>query len=338
MITRRSFVQRTGLAGLSLLAAAASSQRAFADPDPSPNAKPPAPASPSLPDPDIYPFALGGHEAFVIHDGALTSPGIQPSFAPEASKAELDQLLTQEYLPTDHVVMSVNVLVVKSDAGVMLFDGGAGRAFGPAAGRLVSGLAKIGVSPADVKWVFVTHAHPDHIGGLVDGSNGLVFPSAKIIASKSEVDFWNADAPDLSGMRTPPESRAQMAGMIKTWLGVLKPNLELKGPGKIAPAVELVASPGHTPGHAMFLVSQGDDKLLVLGDIVHVWSLQFPHPEWTMAYDVDPRQAVATRRKVFEKAAADRTLLAGYHLPFPGLGHARAAGRGYQWVARPWVT
>jgi glyoxylase-like metal-dependent hydrolase (beta-lactamase superfamily II) len=336
-MNRRAFVQRTGLAGLTLAAASVVVPRAVADPDPAPGSRPPAPGAPALPDPDVYAFQLGGCEAYVVHDGALTMPGIQPSWAPEAAKPELESLLKREYLPVDHVALSVNVVVIKGPGGVMLFDGGAGASFGPAAGRLVKGLAKIGIAPVDVKWIFVTHAHMDHIGGLVEG-NALVFPAAKIIAAKTEVDFWSGANPDLSGMRTPAEARTQMAGAIKGCLEVLKPNLELKGPGKVTPSVELVASPGHTPGHAMFLVSEGDDKLLVFGDIVHLWALQFPHPEWTMAYDVDPKQAIATRKKVFEKAAADRPLLAGYHMPFPGLGHARSAGKGYEWAPRPWVV
>ena len=79
-------------------------------------------------------------------------------------------------------------------------------------------------------------------------------------------------------------------------------------------------------------------ELLVIGDAVHSYALQFPHPEWTMAFDVNPGMAVTTRRKIFKDAAAARTTLMGYHLPFPGIGHARAVGSGYEWVPRPWVV
>ena len=100
----------------------------------------------------------------------------------------------------------------------------------------------------------------------------------------------------------------------------------------------MVAAPGHTPGHSMFRVTQGNETLLVVGDIVHSFALQFPRPEWTMMYDVDPALAVKTRTKVFKDAASERATLMAFHLPFPGIGHVRSAGSGYEWVPRPWVV
>jgi glyoxylase-like metal-dependent hydrolase (beta-lactamase superfamily II) len=337
-LDRRTFMQRTGLAGVSLLAYSLGSYRAAADPDAPPMVKGSSPAPTTSPEPDVHPFQIGGVEAFVVSDGQLTFPGIQPAFAPEAKPAEIEALMKREFLPADHLSLGVNVLVVRAKSGVMLFDGGAGGSFGPTAGRLVRGLARIGVTPSDVKTVFVTHAHPDHIAGLVDASNGPVFPSAKVIAAKAEVDFWTSDAPDLSGMKTPPEARSQLAAGMKAILGNLKSQLEPKEPGHLTSEVELVAAPGHTPGHAMFRVTQGAEQLLVIGDALHVYALQFLHPEWTMAYDVDPARAISTRRKLFKDAATERTLLLGYHLPFPGLGHVRAARGEYEWVPRPWAV
>jgi len=334
---RRTFVQRTGLAGLSILAATLP-HRAAADPDPPAGANNSSAAPGASPEPDIYAFQLGGAEAFVIHDGAFSFPGIQPSFVPEAKPSELQELLKRNFLPSDHLALSLNVLVVKGKSGVMIFDAGASKTFGPVAGKLIRGLAHIGIAPQDVKTVFVTHAHTDHIAGLVSESNGAAFPAARIIAAKNEVDFWTADAPNLSGMRTPPETRSQMAATIRNLLGGVKANLELREPGRLTPEVELIAAPGHTPGHSLFLVTQGGEKLLVIGDAVHSYALQFPRPEWTMAFDVDPGLAVKTRSKIFKDAAAERTALLGYHLPFPGIGHVRAAGHGYEWVPKPWTV
>jgi glyoxylase-like metal-dependent hydrolase (beta-lactamase superfamily II) len=219
----------------------------------------------------------------------------------------------------------------------MMFDAGAAGSFGPTTGKLLRGLARIGVAPDDVKTIFVTHAHLDHIAGLLN-ANAPVFPSGRIIAAKNEVDFWTSDSPDLSGMRTPPESRPQMAAAIKGALDAVKAHLELKEPGKLTAEVELIAAPGHTPGHSLFRVTQGSDQILVIGDAVFVPALQFAHPEFTMAYDVNPALTVKTRRQLFKDAAAARTTLLGYHLPFPGIGHVRAAGREYEWVPKPWAV
>ena len=104
------------------------------------------------------------------------------------------------------------------------------------------------------------------------------------------------------------------------------------------PEVELVAAAGHTPGHSMFRVTSGNDNLLVIGDTVHVHALQFPHPEWTMCYDVNWPLAIKTRLKLFKDAASDRTTLLGFHMPFPGIGHVRALGQGFEWVPKPWVV
>jgi glyoxylase-like metal-dependent hydrolase (beta-lactamase superfamily II) len=337
-IDRRTFVQRTGWTGFSLLAFGLGTSRAAADPDPPANTKSPAPAPTRSLVPAIYPFHIGSLEAFVILDGILTFPGIQPAFAPEARPSEIEALLKKDFLPTDHLSLAVNVLVVKAKSGVMLFDAGAGRSFGPAAGKLGLGLARIGLAPDDIKTIFVTHVHADHIGGLVSAANHPVFPSARIIAARAEADFWTSDAPNLSGMRTSPEAAAQKAAAAKKVLTGLKANLELKEPGRVAREVELIAAPGHTPGHSLFQIAQGNEKLLVIGDAVHVQALQFPHPEWTIAYDVDAAMAIKTRRKILKDAAMDRTTLMGFHLPFPGIGHVREAGQGYEWVPKPWVV
>jgi glyoxylase-like metal-dependent hydrolase (beta-lactamase superfamily II) len=99
----------------------------------------------------------------------------------------------------------------------------------------------------------------------------------------------------------------------------------------------MLAAPGHTPGHSLFRVTQDNESLLVIGDAVHVWALQFPRPDWTMAYDTKPSEAISTRRKLFKQAASERTTLMGFHMPFPGIGYVRSSGGGFEWVPKPWV-
>ena len=97
-----------------------------------------------------------------------------------------------------------------------------------------------------------------------------------------------------------------------------------------------VGSKNETPGHTGFLVTSGKDSLLIWGDIVHSPALQFIHPEWAISFDTDQNQAIASRRAIFDRAAADKLLVAGMHLDFPGLGHVTRAGTGYAFTPAIW--
>ncbi len=330
---RRRFVGRTSLAGLSLLGLSLGANHAKAAPE----AAGAGTTRAFSREPDIYPFEFGGAKAFIILDGILPFPNIQPLFAPEATKAQVDELVRLNFIDTSSLTLHVNVLVLTSKSGVMLFDAGAGGTFGPTAGRLQLGLARIGVKLEEVKRIYVTHAHPDHIGGLLDNADAPLFPAARIVLSKTEVSFWTSDSPDVSGMRLPPDETAGLIRTIKKFLGCLQPKLELHEPGKLSAEVEMIAAPGHTPGHVLYRLALGSESMLVIGDALHISWLEFAHPEWTMGYDADPEQAVATRRKLFEKLANNREGVYGYHMPFPGIGHVRAAGGAFEWVPRLWV-
>ena len=107
--------------------------------------------------------------------------------------------------------------------------------------------------------------------------------------------------------------------------------------GDLGGGLSVVPAPGHTPGHCGLRVSSGDDELLILGDIVHAVVLQFAHPDWGIAFDVDQDAAAATRIKLLDMLTADKTLIAGMHIPFPGIGYAEKAGDGYEFIAHRWV-
>lgn len=102
---------------------------------------------------------------------------------------------------------------------------------------------------------------------------------------------------------------------------------------KIADGITVVSSRGHTVGHASYLLSSKGQQLLVLGDVVHSHAIQFAQPAISFDYDYDAKQAVATRYKIFADAAKQGYLIAGAHLPFPGIGHVRAVGKQqFEWV------
>ncbi len=333
-ITRRDLL-RHAAAGTALLAGTAAAGPAFAAPrTPHPSATPPEAA-----EPDVYAFQLGGADAFVIHDGVFTVPGVQSIIAPEAPAAEVAQLLRDAYLPTDHVALSLNVLLVKLPGGPVLIDAGGGTALGPTAGRLTRGLARVGVAPADIAAVVITHAHGDHVAGLLGADGAPAFPGARVLVAADEAAFWASDRQDWTGSRVPPAGRTQATATARKFLGGVGSRLERAAAGTtLVPGVTYVPTPGHTPGHQAVRITVGGETLLHVGDAVHQYAIQFARPEWTMAFDTHPAQAVTTRRALFAEAAAGRTRVMGYHLPFPGLGHVRAEGGGYAWVPQPWVV
>jgi len=285
-----------------------------------------------------YRFAIGDVEAIVVSDGGLSFQPVQPTWVPEASKEELEGTLRSAFLPTDRLNLDVNTLLLNIGGELILVDSGAGGLFGPTLGKQRERLAAAGVAPAQVTGVVLTHAHGDHFGGLLDGNGKLVFPNATYFASKTEVDFWTGPDPDLSKLRVPPENRKVFLDNARRYLGAIKGRLTPVSAGqKIVPGLEVVSAPGHTPGHIALLVSSGKEALLNSADTAHHHVLMFSHPDWTSAFDTDPKMAAETRRRILDRAAADGLRVLGYHLPFPGIGHVRAVkGGGFEWAPEPW--
>jgi glyoxylase-like metal-dependent hydrolase (beta-lactamase superfamily II) len=298
-------------------------------------------AAPALKGPQAggyYRFTIGDIEAIVISDGGLSFQPIQPTWAPEATKEELEALLRSAYLPTDRLTLDVNTLLLKIGGELVLVDTGAGNLFGPTLGKLAGHLSATGVEPAQVTAVVISHAHGDHFGGLLDGTGKPVFPNAAYFASKTEVDYWTGPDPDMSKLRIPPENKKMFLDNARRYLGAIKDRLTPVLPGQqIVPGLEVVSAPGHTPGHIALLISSGKETLLNSADTVHTHVLMFAHPEWTSAFDSDPQMAAETRRKLLDRAAANGLRVLAYHLPFPGIGHVRAVkGGGFEWLPEPW--
>lgn len=299
---------------------------------PQPAATPTEPAG-------FYRLTLGNINGVALSDGLGVNPGSpHPTFAPEATKDEVNAVLKDAFLPEDRFVFYFNGLLLKIGADLILIDAGAGSLMGPSGGKVEANIKAAGYNLDDIKAVVLTHAHGDHFGGLLTDAGTPRFKNARLIVNRAEHDFWTGAAPDLSGLRMPEETRKNFIAGARKHLEAFKGKTDLVAPGDklFGDALELLDGRGHTPGHMLVMVRSGNEQLLNLADCAHHYILNFRNPAWTVAFDADPASAVATRRKVFSMAASDGVRVLGYHMPWPGFGHIREIPGGFEWVPQPW--
>jgi glyoxylase-like metal-dependent hydrolase (beta-lactamase superfamily II) len=288
--------------------------------------------------PGFYRFKIGEFEALALNDGgaAFPLPATWPAVPEEKSAAELKAV----GLPVDTARFPFNVLLVKIGSELILVDAGCGAMFGPMGGRLLANLAAAGVKPEQITAVILSHGHGDHHGGLLDAqSKAPVFKNAQHFITRREFDFWMGSSPDLSQQLI---SEADKKGTIQGAqfsLGGLKDRWNFIKPGdKLLGGLEIVDAPGHTPGHIALLVASGNDQLLHFVDAAHHHEITFAHPDWAFFGDTQPEVAVQTRKRLLDRAAADKLRLFGAHMPFPSLGRVRSERGRYEYRIEPWVV
>src|SRR5215813_4371984 len=279
----------------------------------------------------VYRLKVGSFEVTVLNDGWL--PIETKLFSGSAEGAA--KLLESSFLPKDGTPTAVNEWLVNTGDKLILVDTGTSNMFGPTLGRMAKNLAAAGVDPAAVDMVILTHLHPDHAAGLITTDKKIAFPNATVHVNEAEYGFWTSE--EISG-KAPDAVKPffEIArNAIKPYVDAGKVTM-FKNDGELLPGIGVVAAPGHTMGHTMVRISSQSRDLLLWGDIVHNAALQFPEPERAIAFDTDQAMAIASRKRVFDMAATDRLLIAGAHLPFPGLGHVARTSAGYAYVPVPW--
>ncbi|MFZ4929252.1 MBL fold metallo-hydrolase [Chryseobacterium sp. Mn2064] len=284
---------------------------------------------------------LGELDLFVLTDGYIHEENLN-SFAPKGNISELKKILKDNFRPDHYIDMAMNILLIKTKNKLILLDTGMGIFADERTGFLLKSLQKAGFSPKDITDVFISHAHPDHIGGVVDKQNQFVFPNASIFISKTEHDFWmKASIKDFSNsiLKTKPEFLNQIIPAIQNILKTIQPKLKFYDLNQ--PLYEYFSfqlAPGHTPGLTVTTISSGNEKLMYIADLIHSDVILFPHPDWGYFGDTDLDIATASRKKLLQQLSDTKTRAFAYHLPWPGLGFTKTKSEAFEWVPETFMN
>jgi glyoxylase-like metal-dependent hydrolase (beta-lactamase superfamily II) len=279
--------------------------------------------------PGYYRMSLGQFEITALFDGAIE---LDTKLLKNARPADLQRLLARMFVGNPKMQTAVNAYLINTGAHLVLVDAGAAKLFGPGLGNVVQNLKAAGYEPAQVDTVVLTHLHADHVGGLNDAGGQPLFPKARILVDKVDSDFWlSQQAADAAPKDAQPFFK-MARDSAAPYLGSGQWTTFSAG-DELVPGVRAVKANGHTPGHTAYAVESAGQKLLIWGDLVHAHAVQFARPGVSIEFDIDQKQAIATRRRIMKEMAASKSLVAGMHLPFPGIGHVRAERKGsYSWV------
>jgi glyoxylase-like metal-dependent hydrolase (beta-lactamase superfamily II) len=270
-----------------------------------------SPASAASQQPEARPFKLGAFSLVALHDAQFILPNDGKVFGLGVGPAAVTQVLQAAGAPTETITLSVDALLVKTGDKVVLIDTGVG-------GALQGSLKLAKVKPAAVTDILITHAHPDHIGGLVI-KGALAFPNAKIRMASAEWSWL--------------QGQAQNADIVK----VITPQVEAFEPGaEVVPGITAVDLKGHTPGHSGYEIVSGNSRLLDFGDTAHSSIISLAKPTWHISFDTDGDQGEQNRIDELAKLAKSQETIFAPHFPFPGVGKIEPQGDHYVW--KPTLT
>jgi glyoxylase-like metal-dependent hydrolase (beta-lactamase superfamily II) len=279
-------------------------------------------------------FRHGTFEITIVSDGyfVLPPPNVAADVGflyPDVPRPELEAFLKSVGLSIDRVQLPNNIVLVRTDSDLILVDTGAGSGWQPTLGKLIDNLQAAGIDREKITKVVFTHAHPDHLWGTADGTGELRFPNASYFIAEREWNFW-MDADALN--KVPENFRGFVLG-AKRDLSRIKDKLTTVKPGEdIVTGVRVMDTAGHTPGHVSLEIA-GGDGLIVVGDVAANALVSFAHPEWRFAIDSIPELAIATRRRLLDRAATEKTRVIGSHWPYPGLGLVERKDGAYRFAA-----
>jgi glyoxylase-like metal-dependent hydrolase (beta-lactamase superfamily II) len=283
--------------------------------------------------PTIYRFKLGGFEVATVMDSKVIRSGLTPSFGGEAGAAEVKALAKANRIDADRYEHPFTPMIVNTGKELVLFDSGCGSLSAEheqlkgrlPPGHLVARLGQAGYKAEDVDVVVITHGHPDHIGGLTKGGQP-VFPKARYVFGATDFDFWKKGENIREARKFNRELYMKIVVPLADRAKMIKPGDE------VVPGIRAVDAFGHSPGLMAFTIESDGKRMINWADTCGHYVVSIQKPELHLDVDDDKDKAVATRKRILDMVSTDGLLVAGFHMPFPGLGYVEKTGGGHRWV------
>lgn len=276
--------------------------------------------------PSVYRFKLGGFEVTTIMDGFIQRDGPYPIFGNDQPVESVKDYARANGLDPENFEHSFTTTLVNTGKELILFDAGFGAMMrGKGAGNLRERLTSAGYTPDDIDIVAITHGHPDHIAGLME-DGAPAYPNARYVIGQKEYDWWIAN-------ENIPEQRKDNQGLFVKIVEPLAPQSTFLQPGDdVVAGVRAVEAFGHSMGHMAYMIESGGMSLIIWGDITNHYVMSLQKPEWRVAFDDDPEQAIATRKRILDMVSTDNLWTVGFHMPFPSIGKVEKTSESYRWV------
>jgi glyoxylase-like metal-dependent hydrolase (beta-lactamase superfamily II) len=283
--------------------------------------------------PGFYRYKIGDITVTAINDGFGRRP--LEGFIRNAELPAVQAAMQAAFLPTDNMTIPFTTLVVQNGAQITLLDTGNGDSGAPTSGVWMRNFRAAGFTPEQVTRVVFSHFHGDHINGMRLKDGTLTFPNAEVQVPAPEWAFWMDDA----RMGTAPEAMRGAFANVRRVFAPIAANVKQFQPGaEVASGITSVAAFGHTPGHCVFMISSGAGKLMFMADTSNHPALFVRNPDWSAIFDMDADAARATRRRLLDMAAAEKTQVHFYHAPFPATGFITKSNPSFDFVPVQWSS
>lgn len=272
-------------------------------------------------------LTLGDAKITTLSDGNLVLP--MEFLLGNLPAADAAPVLAQYGITGDTVEPPCNLTLLQDGTNTVLFDAGSGSGFMPTAGKILDALGAIGLGADDITHVLFTHAHPDHLWGVLDDFDDPVFANASYMIGQAEWDYWT----DPATVDSIGAERASFAVGAARRLAAIEDQIEfISGGQEVLQGILAHDTPGHTPGHIAFEVRHGTEAALVVGDAIGNGHLAFARPDWASGSDQDAETGIATRLRLLDQLATDQMAVVGFHLPEGGLGRVERDGDAFRFV------